>query len=221
MVKNKNIDPIKLKDIIRLIIFMAILVAGMMVVALVMEKWGGIIMKTYAGIGSRDIPLEERTKIIAIADNLCGLDYIVYSGNANGADVAFQLGSNGQCVVFLPWARFNFGVFEPTPKYHLDHFIVGGEPEGLESVYEFHPNPKQLTAGARKLMARNYYQIHGYKDYPKVDFVMCCADQDNLGNVKGGTGQAVRIAKSMNIPIINIRTEYWEDELHDLLNPIF
>jgi len=40
MVKNKNTDPIKLKDIIRLIIFMAILVAGMMVVALVMEKWG-------------------------------------------------------------------------------------------------------------------------------------------------------------------------------------
>ena len=176
---------------------------------------------SYAGIGTRDITLEERATIIAIAKKLSDLTYIVYSGNAGGSDISFQLGSNGRCVLFLPWFKFNYNNFEPTESNHKDSYVVGTKSDGLKSVNEFHSRPKSLSDGARMLMARNYYQVYGYGDYPVVDFVLCCADQNNIGNVKGGTGQAVRIAKAANIPVINIRTPDWEDTLDEIIYPLF
>lgn len=178
-------------------------------------------MKAYAGIGSRSITPEENAKISTIAKMLSGLDYICYSGNANGSDIAFQNGSNGKCVIFLPWYSFNYESFHPSSTNCLDHHIVGTKSYGLKSVNEFHPRPGSLSDGARMLMARNYYQINGFDNYPVVDFVLCCANRDNVGNILGGTGQAVRIAKSLDIPIINIRDDGWEDDLDKITHPIF
>ena len=180
-------------------------------------------MKAYAGIGSRDITIEERIKIAEVAEKLANFDYICYSGNASGADNAFQLNSKGKCVLYLPWDNFNFNVFRPIINDNcLEYLTVGDCLEGVESVDEFHPNPDTLSQGVVKLMARNYYQIYGIENrFPKVELVVCCADQDNLGNVLGGTGQAVRIAKHEGISIVNIRTKHWEDELHCILNPIW
>jgi hypothetical protein len=55
-------------------------------------------------------------------------------------------------------------------------------------------------------MNRNAHQIFGWYDkWPNVKFVTCCADTDARGKVVGGTGHACRIAKSVGIPIYNIR----------------
>jgi hypothetical protein len=178
-------------------------------------------MKSYAGIGSRDITPEEHVTITKIAKELSNLDYICYSGNACGSDITFQTGSMGKCVVFLPWPNFNF---EENRLFRgdncKDYFVVGNRQEGGESVNIFHPNPMQLSQGGRSLMSRNYYQIHGLNEYKEVDFVLCCADPKGKG-VAGGTGQAVRIAQHENIPVINIRVDDWQDRLDNLLNPIF
>jgi hypothetical protein len=179
-------------------------------------------MKSYAGIGSRDITDKERETIMNIAAELASMEYICYSGNACGSDIAFQMGSNRRCVIFLPWYKFNFEEYEPVKNENcIDYIDVGNRQQGNLSVDNFHPNPRQLSQGGFKLMARNYYQVNGLNNYPVVDFVLCCADVDKKGNVKGGTGQAVRIAKSMNIPIINIRVDGWQDTLENLIYPIF
>jgi hypothetical protein len=167
-------------------------------------------VKSYAGIGSRSISKEEYKTILSISSYLKE-DYIVYSGNAEGSDISFQEGSQGKCVLYLPWKNFN------TENYNinksLDSFIVGETKEGIASLEKYHPNPLYLKRGARLLMSRNYHQIFGYEKYPKVSFVLCCADEDKYGNVKGGTGQAVRIAKDNNVPVFNIRNKNWKKEL--------
>lgn len=166
-------------------------------------------MKSYAGIGTRDISDDEYDKIITIAKIMNKKDYILYSGNANGSDIAFQEGSNGKCVIMLPWNKFNIDEYDYT--FSRDYFDVGKTKNGLDSVDKFHPAPDKLSYGARSLMARNYHQIFGYKGYPRVDIVICCANI-KFGNVIGGTGQAVRIANHYKIPVINIRDKNWQDQ---------
>ena len=70
-------------------------------------------------------------------------------------------------------------------------------------------------------MARNYFQVHGDPPhYPMVDFVVCCADRDlkDPKKVKGGTGQAVRMATKRGIPVFNIRYNRDRDRLLDYVN---
>jgi len=173
-------------------------------------------IKSYAGIGSRNISKEETETITQIANRLSE-DYVLYSGNADGADIAFQTGSDGACVVFLPWKDFNLNHYN-----HQDAIMIVPEItyENDNSVDEFHPCPEALGIKSRAFMRRNYHQVMGYDplNLPIVDFVICCADYSGNNDVKGGTGQAVRIAKSKNIPIINIRKKQWQKELERILN---
>jgi len=165
-------------------------------------------MKSYTGIGSRNIT-ESEIKIITKISNFLSNYFICYSGNADGSDITFQKSSNGNHISFLPWDEFNFDHFKP-----VNYYVVGHLEDGINSIHKFHPNPNALSSGAKKLMARNYYQIRGYLDYPTVSFVVCCADEDINGNILGGTGQACRIAKSLNIPIFNIRNENWKNNFN-------
>ena len=172
-------------------------------------------MKSYAGIGSRTISKDEHEVILKISSFL-NKEYVVYSGNADGSDISFQDGSCNNCVLFLPWNNFN------NDKYNinnsLDSFVVGDTKEAIESLEKYHPNHLYLKRGAKLLLARNYHQIFGYENYKKVSFVICCADEDKKGNVKGGTGQAVRVAKDNDIRVFNIRNANWEKELNHFLN---
>jgi hypothetical protein len=171
-------------------------------------------MKSYAGIGSRDITSKEYDIIIKIAKIMAKSDWILYSGNADGSDIAFQEGSNGKCVIMLPWNDFNIDNYDYT--FSRDYFILGKNKDALNSIDKYHPNPKALKSGGKALMARNYYQINGYKQYPKVSLVICCADERN-GQIKGGTGQATRIAQKQRIPVINIRISGWKDKLFNFI----
>jgi hypothetical protein len=173
-------------------------------------------MLSYAGIGSRDITKKEENQIIHLAAIL-SKKYIVYSGNATGSDIAFQRGSDGKCVIFLPW--YNFNKNEYDPENSLAHYSVGNSIEGVESVKEFHPAGGRLSPTIIPLMARNYHQIFGYEEYPKVSFVVCCADPMKNG-VKGGTGQAIRIANAKNIPWVNIREAGWDIKLKAIIKTL-
>jgi len=164
-------------------------------------------MIAYAGIGSRKISSEEEQLIIKIATKLSTAGIVVYSGNAEGSDISFQKGSGGKCVLLLPWKMFN------TKRYDVAQSIanidVGETSEGKLSISKYHPNPSALSFGGRCMMARNWHQIMGYEEYPKVSFVVCCAGRDYDGNIVGGTGQACRIAEEHGIPIFNIRDKDW------------
>jgi hypothetical protein len=164
-------------------------------------------MKSYAGIGSRDITDIERQNIILIAKIMAKADWLLYSGNADGSDISFQTGCDGKCVIMLPWAGFNIDEYDYT--FSRDYFVLGDDRIGQDSVDKYHPNSSKLKRGGRALMSRNYFQIMGYRKYPTVSLVICCAKPSGKG-VIGGTGQAVRIAESLKIPIINIRTAGWK-----------
>lgn len=169
-------------------------------------------MLAYAGIGTRTIDEKEEKLIGKIAAQL-SKKFVCYSGNADGSDQAFQRGSGGKCVLYLPWIGFEAENYDYM--HALDHFDLGKSVEGHASVKEFHPN-KNLKYGQRMMMARNYHQIMGYKNYPRVSFVVFCADEDEKGNVEGGTGQAIRIARAKNIPTVNIRLPGWKDKLTEI-----
>ncbi len=181
-------------------------------------------MISYAGIGTRDINSFEMIRIRTIAKQLAKKNYILYSGNAEGSDVAFQAGSNSQCVLMLPWSGFNREVYDPGAS--IESFDLGDSVEGLASIEMFrgqkvHPNPRALDRfpGGKRMMARNYHQVFGYRQYPTVSFVVFCANEKN-GKVDGGTGQAVRLARIAGIPTFNIRTEGWGKALGEFLRTL-
>ena len=174
--------------------------------------------RAYAGVGSRHITGDEAKLIENLARLLSERNYVVYSGNADGADAAFQRGSNEKCLIMLPWKGFNKDVYDYNKS--LDHFIFDdSDKQAMDSIKQFHPNPGAILKkrGIASLMGRNFHQIFGYWPWPTVDFVLCCADEDSSGNILGGTGQACRIAKDHKIPVINIRNKSWKRELKWLL----
>ena len=70
----------------------------------------------------------------------------------------------------------------------------------MEIAKEFHPAWDKLSPAAKKLQARNCYQVLGYDLETPSQFVVCWTPR---GSGSGGTGQAIRIAKSHNIPIFD------------------
>jgi hypothetical protein len=152
--------------------------------------------KTYAGIGSRETPIEIQNKMTEIASRLSQLGYTLYSGGAEGADHAFELGA-AQKIIFLPWEGFN------QRKADGCEYVVPSK--NLDLVKRFHPKPSSLSSGGLLLMSRNTYQVLGPDLQSPVDFVLCWTKD---GKASGGTGQAIRIAKHHNIPVFNLKNGY-------------
>ena len=50
-------------------------------------------------------------------------------------------------------------------------------------------------------MARNALQVLGTDGQTPVDFIMCWTPN---GSGSGGTGQAIRIARALNIPVFDL-----------------
>lgn len=149
-------------------------------------------MKYYAGIGSRETPANVQKQMAEIAEKLCNLGYTLRSGGAGGADAAFESGA-AKKKIYLPWDGFN-GRYEDGNQYVVPPFEK-------PLVEKFHPKPKSLSEFGWKFMSRNSYQVLGDDLKTPVDFVICWTSN---GDIKGGTGQAMRIAKHYKIPIFNL-----------------
>lgn len=157
----------------------------------------------YAGIGSRQTPDSVLDYMSRMAGRLAELGFVLRSGGANGADMAFEDGcdaSNGKKEVWLPWRGFNGHadtVFQP--KAH--HF---------EKAATLHPAWERLGPGPRKLHARNVGQILGMELNRPVSFVVCwtpdgCETEAERGLETGGTGTAISLAARCGIPVFNLR----------------
>ncbi len=155
-------------------------------------------MKSYAGIGSRETPPDILGLITKIAEKLDRQGYTLNSGGASGADTAFEQGSKRK-QIFLPSDSFN-------GRHHngVNYFNYQKLPHkdlAEETVSLYHPAPHNLTDYAFKLMARNTFQVLGKNLQQSVEFVICWTPE---GKDVGGTSQAIRIAKSVNIPVLNL-----------------
>jgi hypothetical protein len=162
-------------------------------------------MKSYAGIGSRDITDSEKELIGEIGKHLLNSGYFCYSGNADGSDITFQESAGKNCVVWLPWAGFNKKGYDVSKA---SYWYDKGKSQLGEKHLHLHPVYEKLTHGAKLMMRRNAHQVLGDADkgFPRVEFVICCSNytHDRKG-VWGGTGHAIRIAEKYNIPWFNIR----------------
>jgi len=153
----------------------------------------------YTGIGSRETPKDVLANMDHIAQILAIKNYTLRSGNAKGADSAFEKGCDlrkGKKKIWNP-----NGVFYPLHEWATDH--------ASSVCYEY---PLEKMKGYNiKLITRNMYQIFG--DHPTdqipSDFVVywCKDDPIKKDNHSGGTRYAVRIAHKNNIPHFNLRTQ--------------
>ena len=155
--------------------------------------------KPYAGIGSRETPLDVLSLMTDIAIELANYGFTLRSGGADGADSAFEIGAgDGRLVkeIYLPWAGFNGSrshlYLWPTPDLQAEAETIAAR---------HHPAWERCSQGARKMHTRNVAQVLGeYLNQPAL-CVICWTPN---GSGTGGTGQALRIAKTYGVPIFDL-----------------
>lgn len=162
----------------------------------------------YAGVGSRETPPEVRSVMTETAAALASLGWTLRSGNAIGADLAFERGAPvSQQESYLPW-----------PKDGVPHGIVNITPEHtrlMRSVY-VSPHGEPWNPGMKRattlLMTRNGNQVFGQDFTEPSDVVICWTPG---GEDKGGTRQAIALARLVSIPILNLGLPEWEGATAD------
>lgn len=177
----------------------------------------------YAGIGSRETPDHILAQMFQIGAILRDNGFILRSGHADGADKTFEQASNGKNQIFLPWKGFGGSGTNgfPTAGHYSDpstemNYVAACIAEN------YHPNWAACTEAARKLHARNVYQVLGpglgFVQHESISKFIVCWTKD--GKASGGTGQALRIAEGYNIPVFNLfhadAIERMEDHIAEL-----
>ena len=158
---------------------------------------------TYAGVGSRVTPASILKAMTDVAKMLESKGYTLNTGKTfnnkeEGADKAFSDGTTQK------------NLFSPE--------VQGSRIKEQTVAKEMHPAPSRLKAGGLKLMARNTNQIFGDNLDTPVDFVLFYAEEtDNPLRPKGGTGQAVEMARRKGIPTINMADTNWKNQLEKVL----
>lgn len=172
--------------------------------------------KYYSGIGSRETPAEVLNQMRVIAHIAAEQHYVLRSGGANGADLAFEQGcdiAGGESEIYLPWKKFNQN---PSPLYSVSF-------KALELAKYIHPCFDRMKQPAQLLMGRNMYQVLGLNLDTPVEFVVCytsdgCEHYSNYQPGKtGGTGAAIALASRLDIPVYNLRNPQTYDIVINLL----
>lgn len=172
-------------------------------------------MKYYTGVGSRNTPEDVQQLMEAVADKLAREGYVLRSGGAYGADLAFQRGANkpfqrGQDIlthppiVYLPWEGFNLQI----QKNVLGQYIVVSyhplRDKARQIVSEVHPAWDKCSQGAKALHTRNAYQVLGDDLNTPSSFCLLWAEPDGTDAVKGGTNTAYQLCKRHGVPTYNL-----------------
>ena len=189
---------------------------------------------TYAGIGSRETSIDIQKEMYKIAKELESLGYVGQGGGAIGADKAFE-GANQPWEKedgtvagtkeftrsksnVTKWAKYSDG------KNIASKFVVFKSSDSNDKVRniakEIHPKKQKLSEkDGLDLHARNTFQVFGKNLDTPVDFVLFYAqEQKDSIRPKGGTGQAVEMARLKGIPTINMADKNWREQLDNVLN---
>lgn len=138
----------------------------------------------YAGIGSRQTPRDVWQQMRVIGQLLAMRGFTLRSGKAPGADTAFELG----CKDAHGSAQF------------FDARDAVGREDWSNHARKYHPRFDGLDRHAQHLQARNSAIVLGDDLRTPVNFIACWTPG---GAIKGGTGQALRIAAGV-IPVFNL-----------------
>lgn len=164
-------------------------------------------MLAYAGIGSRKTPANILEAMTRIASQLADQGWLLHSGGAQGADQAFAKGAREKAIIYLPWDGFQGQHIDPlaNPDLNPSYVVLEGMDflECKATAMRIHPRSSRLSGGAVKLHARNVAIIEGTRHSSEVKAVICWTPR---GKIVGGTGQGLRQAKELGIPIYNLAT---------------
>ena len=115
----------------------------------------------------------------------------IKTGGAYGIDQAAMLGAQVDLLdVYLPWASYNNEIIPKGANRIIADRVRHAA--WFESVGVYHPAPDSLSGGAWALHARNFGIIQPAK------LVIAFPNETGVG----GTGQGIRIAKALNIQVM-------------------
>lgn len=176
-------------------------------------------------VGSRGITANESFFAIKLSMVLAFMGYKSFSGAANGIDTSAEFGaklahdllinklnlsSNGYSDVmriYLPWNGFS------GRKVDLQNgYLVPSHPDARSIAQSHYSAWEYSYDSVKNLMTRNVHQVLNDNLQDKVNFVICqtpdgVTDGDLTTSKTGGTGQAIRIAKTYHVPVFNIGNE--------------
>jgi hypothetical protein len=165
--------------------------------------------RQYAGIGSRETPPAALALIEAVAAGLARHGWVLRTGMSPGADQAFYRGARsegGEVELYLPWPGFEADARLADEGAEVRE-LSRPSARAYELAERHHPAWGPLDARTRHLLARDSHQVLGADLATAAAFVVCwTADGslDGTGAGAGGTGQALRIARSEGVPVFNL-----------------
>lgn len=170
-------------------------------------------MEWFTGIGSRSTPAEILGRMSVVATILEELNFTLRSGGAKGADKAFEKGTTLKDII-LPSDDL------PPQAYELakDFFDPFARRE-LEITWH------ALRPFTKRIMARNVMQVLGRDLNSPSNFVICwtpdgCECAQERKKETGGTGQAIAVASTYQIPVYNLYNESSWTQVKELLREI-
>lgn len=175
---------------------------------LAMRPWA------YAGVGSRETPEDVLDVMEDIGDKLQARGWCLFSGACKGADQAFERGAfsgpfrarafRDRYALFLPWPNYeqrNGAVYEG---------LASPRPRAFAIAAEHHPGWDHISDGGRKMHARNVHIVLGRDCNTPVSFLVCWTPDgaiDKTTRRTGGTGQAIRVANTYQVPVFNLKRD--------------
>ena len=162
-----------------------------------------MIKKYYLGVGSRETPPDIMAKMTEIAGILEECGYILRSGHATGADLAFETGviDPKNMNIYLPYEGFNDGYSTDTGLIYIPEDINDIDYSNAYASLKYHPRGYKLSKTSKEMMCRNYFQVHGRHNEPSSEFNICWTKD---GKPVGGTAQSIRLCTASQIPIYNL-----------------
>lgn len=170
----------------------------------------------YTGVGSRETPADVMAIMRALAAALARAGWKLRSGGAPGADSGFEEGArtipDAALEIYLAWQGFNDN---PSPLFQ-------GRPEAFDIAKAAHPAWEQLSGAARKLHARNVFQVLGFSLDKPARMTVCwtpdgCESEKTRRRGTGGTATAIVLSERYKVPVFNLKNETSRVTLNALL----
>lgn len=182
--------------------------------------------RVYAGVGSRETPIYALAVMLYLSRHLSS-GYVVRSGGAEGADMAFELACNNKCEIFLPWRGFRSSSREfiniDNRINRLSELLIDGKLiKNIPAIHNTEILRRSKNESSLKLHRRNCNQILGRGLNNPASFMVCWTDDKAISasmttENTGGTGTAIKLASHLSIEVFNLSRDQHLLRVMDML----